>query len=204
MKNLLLATLLLSSVPSLAQQAVSAPLPPPIWNNAAAVLKVGSTYSHGTSVPQDYEMAMRCYRRAAELGNVEALYNIATYYAVGRGVPSDRAHALIWYHRAAAQGYAPAMNSLGVIHSSRFQGTPDYCEALKWFKKSAESGCATGMQNLGHCYREGLCPGTRSAKLARQALQNAIDIGGRASASQDDKRAADAAAQELQQLQAAK
>ena len=82
--------------------------------------------------------------------------------------------------------------------------SPCSCEALKWFKKSAESGCATGMQNLGHYYREGLCPGTGSAKLARQALQNAIDIGGRASASQDDKRAADAAAQELHQLPATK
>jgi TPR repeat protein len=202
-KNLLLAALLFSSAPALAQQAASAPFPPPVWNNAGAILKVGSSYSHGTGVTQDYDMALRCYRRAAELGNVEALYNIGMYHAVGHGVPADRAQALVWFHRAAAQGYAPAMNSLGVIYSSRFQGTPDYCEALKWFKKSAESGCASGMQNLGHYYREGLCPGTRSAKLARQALQNAIDIGGRASASQDDKQAAAAAAQELQQLPAA-
>jgi TPR repeat protein len=199
-KKILLASLLLSSGPTLAQQAANAPFPPPVWNNKDAMLKVGSTYSHGIGVPQDYEMALRCYRRSAELGNVEALYNIATYYAVGRGVPADRAQALVWYHRAAAQGYAPAMNSLGVIYSSKFQGTPDYCEALKWFKKSAENGCATGMQNLGHSYREGLCPGTRNAKLAQQSLQNAIDIGGRASASQDDKRAATLAAQELQHL----
>jgi TPR repeat protein len=203
MNNLLLATLLLTGTPALAQQAASAPFPPPVWNNKDAMLKVGSTYSHGNGVPQDYEMALRCYRRSAELGNVEALYNIATYYAVGRGVPADRAQALVWYHRAAAQGYAPAMNSLGVIYSSKFQGTPDYCEALKWFKKSAENGCASGMQNLGHSYREGLCPGTRSAKLARQSLQNAIDIGGRASASQDDKRAAELAAQEMQQIKQA-
>ncbi|MGI4823656.1 MAG: tetratricopeptide repeat protein [Janthinobacterium lividum] len=79
------------------------------------MLKFGSSYSHGTGVPQDYEMALRCYRRSAELGNVEALYNVATYYAVGRGVPSN-----IWYYRAVAQGYAPAMNSIGVIYSSKF------------------------------------------------------------------------------------
>ena len=103
MKNLLLVALLLSSVPALAQQATSAPLPPPIWNNAAAILQVGSSYSHGTGVTQDYDMALCCYRRAAELGNVEALYNIATYYAVGRGVPADRAQALVWFHRAAAR-----------------------------------------------------------------------------------------------------
>jgi TPR repeat protein len=166
-KTLLLAIMLLTSASALAQQAIISPFPLPIWNDKDAILNVGSSYSHVVDVPQDYEMALRCYRRAAELGNVEAPYNVGTYYAVGRGVPTDRAQALIWYHRAAAQGCAPAMNSIGVIHSSKFQGIPDYCEALKWFRKSAE-------------------------------------IGGRASASQDNKRAADAAVQELQQLQAAK
>jgi TPR repeat protein len=200
MRKVLLVVLWLLSTQAFAQQADKALFPPPVWNNSKSMLSVGSSYSHGTGVPQDYEMALRCYRRAAELGNVEALYNIGVYYAVGRGVPADRAQALVWFHRAAAQGHAPAMNSIGVINSSKFQGNPDYCEALKWFKKSAEHGCATGMQNAGHYYREGLCPGTRSTKLARQSLQNAIDIGGRASASQDDKRAATLAAQELQQL----
>lgn len=200
MKEAILATLLLTSAPALAQQAASAPFPPPIWNNKDTMLKVGSSYSHGNGVPQNYEIALRCYRRAAELGSVEALYNVATYYALGRGVPANRAQALIWFHRAAAQGYAPAMNSIGVIYSSKFQGAPDYCQALKWFKKSAEHGCATAMQSLGHYYRQGLCPSTHSAALARQWLQNAIDIGGRASASQDDKRAAELAAKELAKL----
>ncbi|MGI4823655.1 MAG: hypothetical protein ACRYFV_20790 [Janthinobacterium lividum] len=57
------------------------------------------------------------------------------------------------------------------------------------------------MQNLGHYYREGVCPGTHSTKLARQSLQNAIDIGDRASASQNDKCAAELATEEIKQLQ---
>jgi TPR repeat protein len=199
MKKLVVAALLLS-LPVAAQQAAPAPLPPPIWNSADAMLRLGSSYSRGQGVPKDEVRALQYYRRAAELGSAVAMDNIGSYYATGRGVALDKVQAIAWYRRAAAHGYVPAMNNLGVLYSAQVQGKPDYCQALEWFKKAAEGGNATGMWQLGQAYRKGLCPQTRSTKLARQWLQNAIDIGSKPSATPPDRYAAEQAVLDLQKL----
>lgn len=192
--------MLVSTLSARAQQAALPPLPPPIWDNAAAVLQVGANYSRGQGVPKDEARALQCYQRAAELGSAVAMDNVGTYYATGRGVAVDKVRAIAWYRRAAAHGYVPAMNNLGVLYSTKIQGQPDYCQALDWFKKSAEGGNATGMWHVGQAYRQGLCPQTRNMKLARQWLRNAVDIGSQSSASGPDKYAAEQAALELSKL----
>ena len=200
MNRYLLASLLLLAMPAVAQQAAPTPLPPPIWDNADAMLRLGNTYSRGQGVPKDEAQALRYYQRASELGSVVAMDNVGTYYAIGRGVPVDKVQAIAWYRRAAAHGYVPAMNNLGVLYSASFQGNPDYCQALAWFKQSAEGGNAVGMWHLGQAYQQGLCPQARSVKLARQWLQNAIDIGSQPSAAGPDRYAAEQAALELRKL----
>jgi TPR repeat protein len=200
MNKILAVGYLLLAIPATAQQAAPPPLPPPIWDNQDAMLRIGNTYSRGQGVPKDEALALRYYQRAAELGSVVATDNVATYYAMGRGVPVDKVRAIAWYRRAAARGYLPAMNNLGVLYSASFQGKPDHCQALEWFKKSAEGGNATGMWHLGQAYQKGMCPQARNAKLARQWLQNAIDIGSQPSAPGPDKYAAEQAAQDLRKL----
>ena len=199
-KCLLASCVLLLALPALGQQAAPPPLPPPIWNNAEAVLRVGNNYSRGQGVPRDETRALQYYQRAAELGSAVAMDNVGTYYAMGRGVAIDKVRAIAWYRRAVAHGYVPAMNNLGVLYSAQIQGKPDYCQALEWFKKSAEGGNATGMWHLGQAYQQGLCPQVRSTKLARQWLRNAVDIGSQPSASGPDKYAAEQAALELRKL----
>jgi TPR repeat protein len=200
MKKLLVGGLLLLAMPALAQQAAPTPLPPPVWDNADAMLHLGNKYSRGQGVLKDEALALQYYQRAAEIGSIIAMDNVGTYYAMGRGVPVDKVRAIAWYRRAAAHGYVPAMNNLGVLYSAKIQGKPDYCQALAWFKKSAEGGNAVGMWHLGQAYQQGLCSQARSAKLARQWLQNAIDIGSQPSATGPEKYAAEQAAQELRKL----
>lgn len=199
-RYLLTTCVLVSTLPALAQQAAPPPLPPPIWNNAEAVLRTGNSYSRGQGVLKDEARALQYYERAAELGSAVAMDNVGTYYAMGRGVTADKVRAIAWYRRAAAHGYVPAMNNLGVLYSAQIQGKPDYCQALAWFKKSAEGGNATGMWHLGQAYQQGLCPQARSAKLARQWLQNAVDIGSQPSADGPARYAAEQAALELRKL----
>jgi hypothetical protein len=201
MNMYVLVSCLLLAVPAVAQQAAPAPLPPPIWDNADAMLRLGNSYSRGQGAPKDETVALRYYQRAAELGSVIAMDNVGTFYGIGRGTPVDKVRAIAWYRRAAAHGYVPAMNNLGVLYSAKFQGRPDYCQALDWFKKSAEGGNATGMWHLGQAYQQGLCPKARSPKLARQWLQNAIDIGSQPSATPPDRYAAEQAALDLHKLQ---
>ena len=199
-RYLLASCVLLLALPALGQQAASSPLPPPIWDNAEAVLRVGNSYSRGQGVAKDEGRALQYYERAAELGSAVAMDNVGTYYAMGRGVAVDKVRAIACYRRAAAHGYVPAMNNLGVLYSAKIQGKPDYCQALEWFKKSSEGGNATGMWHLGQAYQQGLCPQARSAKLARQWLRNAVDIGSQPSAAGPDKYAAEQAALELRKL----
>jgi TPR repeat protein len=200
MNMYVLASFLLLSLPAVAQQAAPAPLPPPIWDSADAMLRLGNNYSRGQGVPQDEARALQYYQRAAELGSVIAMDNVGTFYGMGRGTPVDKVRAMAWYRRAAVHGYVPAMNNLGVLYSAKFQGKPDYCQALEWFKKAAQGGNAVGMWHLGQAYQQGLCPKARNAKLARQWLQNAIDIGSQPSATPPDRYAAEQAAQDIQKL----
>ena len=199
-KCLLTSCALSLTLPTLAQQAAPLLLPPPIWDNAEAVLKVGTDYSRGRGFAKDEARALQCYERAAELGSAMAMDNVGTYYAQGRGVAVDKVRAIAWCCRAAAKGYLPAMNNLGVLYSAKMQGEPDYCQALDWFKKCAEGGNTTGMWHLGQTCRQGLCPQARNAKLARQWLRNAVDIGSKPSASGQSKYAAEQAALELRKL----
>ena len=200
MKILFTASLFLCALPGLAQHAAPPPLPPPIWDNAEAVLQAGANYSRGQGVAKNEARALQCYQRAAELGSVVAMDNVGTYYAIGRGVAVDKVRAIAWYRRAAAHGYVPAMNNLGVLYSAKVQGKPDYCQALDWFKKSAEGGSATGMWHLGQAYRQGLCPQARNKQLAQQWLRNAVAIGSQLSAAGADRYAAEQAALELRKL----
>jgi TPR repeat protein len=191
---------MLLAVSAVAQQAPPAPLPPPIWDNAEAMLRLGNMYSRGEEVLQDEGQALRYYKRAAERGSAVASDNVATYYAMGRGTARDKVQALAWYRQAIARGYVPAMTNLGVLYSASFDGPPDYCQALAWFKKAAKGGNVTGMWHLGQAYQNGLCPASSNATLARHWLRKAVDIGRQPTASDLDRYASEQATQDLRKL----
>ncbi len=61
-------------------------------------------YANGQGVLQDYEEAVRWFRKAAEQGNAVAQNNLGVMYAAGRGVPQDYVQAHMWFNLAAARG----------------------------------------------------------------------------------------------------
>src|SRR5438067_12457513 len=63
------------------------------------VLRVGDEFTD-----QDFEEAIRWYRRAADQGHAGALNNLGAMYAHGWGVPQDAAKAATWYREAAELG----------------------------------------------------------------------------------------------------
>ena len=83
-------------------------------------------YDNGEGVPQDYAVAVRWWRLAAEQGDASAQYNLALMYDNGEGVPQDYAEAVKWYRLAAEQGIAAAQVNLGVMYANG-EGVPqDY------------------------------------------------------------------------------
>jgi clan AA aspartic protease (TIGR02281 family) len=61
-------------------------------------------YEVGDGVPQDYKLAVKWYRLAADQGNASAQTNLGFMYEIGKGVPQDLVQAHLWFNLAAANG----------------------------------------------------------------------------------------------------
>jgi hypothetical protein len=97
-----------------------------LQGDADAQFKVGVMYDQGWGVPQNYTLALACFRESAQQG------------AAGRGVARDEAEAALWYHEAAEQGNVAAQNNLGAMYQTG-QGVPqDDAQALAWYRKAAD------------------------------------------------------------------
>ena len=64
--------------------------------------------SWGRGVEQDFALAMKWYRRAADQGLANAQYNVGWLYANAVGIPRDENEAARWYQLAAENGHADA------------------------------------------------------------------------------------------------
>jgi hypothetical protein len=107
---------------------------------AKAQYGLGNAYYYGKGVQQNYDEAVRWYRRAAERGDAPALEALAYMYENGKGVPRDAAEAIRWSRKAADQGDAEAQSFLGFSYAYA-QGVPqDYPEAFRWYRKAADQG----------------------------------------------------------------
>lgn len=123
--------------------------------DAESQSKLGSMYSRGKGVPQDYGEAVRWYRKSAEQGYAKAEYNLSIMYRDGKGVPQDYAEAERWCRKAADQGDGRAEEGLGFLYY-RGEGVPqDYAEAARWYRKSAAQGDASAEYILGYLYYYG-------------------------------------------------
>ncbi|MFP5344857.1 MAG: tetratricopeptide repeat protein [Gammaproteobacteria bacterium] len=83
--------------------------------DADAANTVGVQYEMGLSVVENYNEAMKWYRKAAEMGSVEALYNIGAMHEGGAGVPRNKDEALRWYEQAAAKGHGGAQTRVKIL-----------------------------------------------------------------------------------------
>jgi Sel1 repeat len=128
-------------------------------------LRVGTLYDTGLGVPQNFAMAVECYRWAAAAGNVQAQFNLATMYKNGRGVPVDPPQAALWYQKAAEQGNGRAAYVLGMMYETGEGNAPDPAQALKWYRVAAQNGVLAARDKLA-------AKGERIAqKMPRQGVQ---------------------------------
>lgn len=98
---------------------------------------------------QDYQEAVKWYRRAAEQGHGLAQSMLALIYHEGDGVEQNYKEAAKWYRRRAEQGHAASQHQLGTMHCDGVGVPKDYEEAAKWFRRAAEQGHAKAQFHLG-------------------------------------------------------
>ena len=81
-------------------------------------------YLKGNGLPQDYDVAMTWFRKAADSGNALGQYNVGVLFHEGFGVVQNSTQAAKWYRLAADQGYLAAMFNLGLSYGSG-EGVPE-------------------------------------------------------------------------------
>jgi hypothetical protein len=91
--------------------------------DAEAQLEIGSMYSLGWGVPQDFAEAAKWFRLSAEQGNAAAQGDLAYCYQKGKGVPQDYVEAAKWFRLSAEQGDTGSQHSLGSMYRNG-QGVP--------------------------------------------------------------------------------
>ena len=134
---------------------------------------IGTLYYHGKGVPQDYEEAVKWYRRAANQGYAIAQFNLAILYNVGQGVSQDHKEAVKWYRKAADLGHASAQNNLGVMYANGLGVAQDYVQAYMWFDILTAYGAGEAIRNRD-AIAEAMTPAqiTEAQKLAREWIEN--------------------------------
>ena len=127
---------------------------------------LGTMYKEGQGVSVDLEEAIRCFRRGAELGDVQGHLALAQCYTHGTGVERSEQEALQCYMKAAEMGgcsekrevvctrvHPPppppppgspvALYNVGVHYFSRKGGVElDFAKAAEYFSKAAQLGFA--------------------------------------------------------------
>lgn len=113
-----------------------------------ATFLMGTAYDESLGVEQDFDEAMRWYRRAAHRGHVLAVHNVGNMYRDGRGVDVDHARAAMWWLRAARAGDVIPSLRLGEAYEAG-RGVPLSVEhARHWYEKAAAAGNATAAEAL--------------------------------------------------------
>ena len=76
-------------------------------------------FDQGKGIPQDYQEALKWFRKSAEQGFVETQFNLGVMYYNGEGVPQDYVLAHKWYNLAAFQEYKKAWNNWQFVAKDR-------------------------------------------------------------------------------------
>jgi TPR repeat protein/type IV secretory pathway TraG/TraD family ATPase VirD4 len=143
--------------------ALAAPsLPPPV-DTISEVLKAGDHARKN----QNYEEAVRWYRKAADRGSAQAQTELGHQYRKGEGVPKDPSEALRWYLKAADQGLAEAEAEVGELYMGGEGIAENDAEAIRWLRKGVDQGDAIAEANLGLLYLRGQGVPRDDAEAAR-------------------------------------
>jgi len=107
--------------------------------DAKAQTALGQAYADGNGVPQNFDLALKWYQKAADQGEADAENALGVMYRTGSGVDPNKEEAVDWYRKAARQGNGPAMFNLGVSYYNG-DGLPvDLATAYAWFMLAKEA-----------------------------------------------------------------
>jgi len=114
-----------------------------------AITELGVLYANGQhGVQQNMKKAMKIWKRAAELGDLDAFSKLAYMYVSGEGGKVDKQKALRLYRTAADGGLATAQNNLAHLLLSLDE--PHYLEAMNYYELAALQGLTCAEYAFGN------------------------------------------------------
>ncbi len=113
-----------------------------------AMFALGSMYSAGHGVPQDFHMALKWFRKAAQYGRPDAQYKIGLMYEKGLGIDQDYRKAINWYGKAAKKGYEMAQYRIGLMYAEGHGVTQSNVKAYAWLRNAFSRGVAEAKENM--------------------------------------------------------
>ena len=125
---------------------------------ALAQMIIGTCYTRGAYVPQDYTKAARYLRMAAEQGDSGAQVKLAVLYLEGNGLEKNDEKAVYYLLKAAEQGDPAGQFLLGYNYRHGIGVPEDNEKAVSLLRKAAEQGMAAAQHELGlmYCIGEGI------------------------------------------------
>lgn len=103
----------------------------------------------------NYEEAVKWFRKAAENGYDDAQYLLGDCYRNGQGVIENDEEAFRWFLKAAEQGHREARRHVFCCYYYGVGVAEDDDKAKEWLQKSAEQGDETAIEYLHEWYNEG-------------------------------------------------
>jgi TPR repeat protein len=125
--------------------------------------------------PETAAEAVRCYRKAAELGHRRGALMLAECLRHGVGTPADLEQSVIWYRKAAT--LFDAKIALGDMYYYGWGVGRNEREAVRWYEQAvAQHEDAYAMYSLGYCLLHGH-GGRRDARAALGLLRRSAWLG---------------------------
>lgn len=122
-------------------------------NKLGTQINLGRIYQFGLGLAQDYDEAMKWYKKAEANGSREATALISTLYHYGQGVPVNLTEALNMYHKAGDCG--AALNGKGLLYQNGLGVTQNYDTAMSYFEQATQFEYGDAFNSMGDVYRYG-------------------------------------------------
>ena len=100
-------------------------------------------------------VALRCYQKSADKGNLKAMLKLAEIYEDGIIVKKDFNKSFKLYLKAAEKGDISSMVKVGEYYADGRGVTKDLKEAHKFYEKAAQKGNSTAILQLARNYENG-------------------------------------------------
>ena len=120
-----------------------------------SAMKLGDIYREGKLVKQDYNLALKYYKIAAERDMPEANYNIHLMYKKGLGVKKDLKKSFEYLFKAANLNNSEYKCFLALAYAKGRGVKQNFIKAEEWYIKAMQGDFSPAFNNLALLYKSG-------------------------------------------------